>query len=59
VFLQGFFAVCQCARCLFRPVSAIFQPASAVSCTCIWHAFASGALPGGVAVRRAPKPGPG
>jgi hypothetical protein len=36
----------------------MFQPASAVPCTRIWHTSASGAFPGGVATHRAPKPGP-
>jgi hypothetical protein len=36
----------------------MFQRASAVPCTRIWHSFVFGAYPGGVAVRRAPEPGP-
>jgi hypothetical protein len=36
----------------------MFQSASAVPCARIWHTSAFGAYPGGVAVRRAPKPGP-
>jgi hypothetical protein len=36
----------------------MFQPASAVPCARIGHMSAFGAYPGGVAVRRAPKPGP-
>jgi hypothetical protein len=36
----------------------MFQPASTVPCARIWHTPAFGAFPGGVAVRRAPEPGP-
>jgi hypothetical protein len=36
----------------------MFQPTSAVPCARIWHMHAFGAFPGGVAVRRAPEPGP-
>jgi hypothetical protein len=36
----------------------MFQLTLAVSCACFWHTLAFGAFPGGVAVRRAPEPGP-
>jgi hypothetical protein len=42
----------------FQLASAMFQPASAVPCARIWHTSAFGTYPGGVAVRRAPEPGP-
>jgi hypothetical protein len=58
VLLQGFFCeTLQRAGCLFEPASAIFQPAS------VHHAHTSGAVRvrcslGGVAMHRAPEPGP-
>jgi hypothetical protein len=56
--LQGFFReTLQRAGCLFQPASAMFQPAS------VHRAHMSGVACircslGGVAVRRAPEPGP-
>jgi hypothetical protein len=58
VLLQGFRRVCRRARFLFQPASVVLQPASAVPCARIWHSSVFGASPGGVAVRRAPEPGP-
>jgi hypothetical protein len=58
VLLQGSFReTLQCAGRLFQPTSAIFQPAS------VRHTHTAGAVCvrcslGGVAVRRAPEPGP-
>jgi hypothetical protein len=58
VLLQGFFReTLQREGCLFQPASAMFQPAS------VHHTHTSGAVCvwcslGGVAMRRAPEPGP-
>jgi hypothetical protein len=58
VLLQGFFReTLQRARRLFQPASAMFQPAS------VCYVHSSGVVCircslGGVAVRRAPEPGP-
>jgi hypothetical protein len=65
VLLQGFFEESASVRGLsfsrvdnISAASTIFQPASVVPCTRIWHMSASGAFPGGVATRRAHRPGP-
>jgi hypothetical protein len=58
VLLQGVFREThQCARCLFQPTSAMFQPPSVVPRAHNWHCLRS-VHPRRCTMRRAPEPGP-